>query len=124
MGDFENKLNELLKSPESLEQIMNLARSLSGAETEKEEKQEVKQENFKEASPSSSGLGFDPQIMGLIGAALKEYSSPSENTALISAIKPYLKQDRREKVEKAMQIAKLAKVAKNVLPDIGGPNNV
>jgi hypothetical protein len=124
MGDFENKINELLKSPESLEQIMNLARSLSGSEAEKEVKQEAKQENFKEESPSSSGFNFDPQIMGLIGAALKEYSSPSENAVLISAIKPYLKQDRREKVEKAMQIAKLAKVAKNVIPDIGGSNNV
>jgi len=102
---------------------MNLARSLSGAETENAEK-EVKQETFKEASPSSSGLGFDPQIMGLLGAAMKEFSAPSENAALISAIKPYLKQERREKVEKAIQIAKLAKVAKTVIPDIGGPNNV
>jgi len=123
MGDFENKLNELLKSPESLEQIMNLARSLSGPEAEKDGKEE-KQDAKKESSSSDSGLGFDPQIMGMLGAALKEYSSASENDALISAIKPYLKKDRREKVEKALQIAKLAKVAKNVIPDIGGPNNV
>ena len=30
MGDFEDKINGLLQSPESLEQIMRLARSLSG----------------------------------------------------------------------------------------------
>ena len=123
MGDFENKLNELLKSPESLEQIMNLARSLSGGDAGSSEKE------VKEEAPKSSGFsnplgGFDPQIMGMLGAALKEYSSASENDALISAIKPYLKKDRREKVEKAIQIAKLAKVAKNVIPDIGGSNNV
>jgi len=123
MGDFENKLNELLKSPESLEQIMNLARSLSGGEAENSAK-EVKEEAAKPSGFSAPGGGFDPQIMGLLGAALKEYSSPSENDALISAIKPYLKKDRREKVEKAIQIAKLAKVAKNVIPDIGGSNNV
>ncbi len=123
MGDFENKLNDLLNSPESLEQIMNLARSLSGGETE-EAKKEEKQESFKSQSPFEPLSGLDPKLMGMLGSALKEYSAPSENAALISAIKPYLKQDRREKVEKAIQIAKLAKIAKNVIPDIGGPKNV
>lgn len=123
MGDFENKLNDLLKSPESLEQIMNLARSLSGAEAENTEK-EVKQESPKSQSNADPATGFDPKLMGMLGSALKEFGVPSDNAALISAIKPYLKQDRRDKVEKAIQIAKLAKIAKNVIPDIGGPNNV
>lgn len=123
MGDFENKLNEILSSPESLEQIMNLARSLSGGEADNSEK-EVKQESPKSQSPFEPLSGIDPRIMGMLGSALKEFSAPSENAALISAIKPYLKQDRREKVEKAIQIAKLAKIAKNVIPDIGGTNNV
>ncbi len=123
MGDFENRINELLKSPESLAQIMNLARSLSGDEAEAGSKEE-KQDAFKGSGTADLGSAFDPQIMGLIGAALKEYSSPSENAALISAIKPFLTKDRREKVDKAMQIAKLAKVAKNVIPEIGGTDNV
>ncbi len=123
MGDFENRINELLKSPETLAQIMNLARSLSGDEAETGSKEE-KQDAFRGPGAADTAAALDPQIMGLLGAAIREYGSPSENAALISAIKPFLKKDRRDKVDKAMQIAKLAKVAKNVIPEIGGSNNV
>jgi hypothetical protein len=123
MGDFENKINDLLKSPESLEQIMKLARSLSGGE-QTENTEGEKQESPKATPQSDFGAAFDPQIMGLLGSALKEYGSPSDTTALILALKPYLKQESRDKVDKAMQIAKLAKVAKTVIPEFGGSNNV
>ncbi|NLL45443.1 MAG: hypothetical protein GX250_01365 [Clostridiales bacterium] len=119
-------MNELLKSPESMEQIMKLARSLSGNNSD-EQKSEAEQGGHgntqQNPQPPDFG-GIDPRLMGLFGAALKEYGSPSDKYALISALKPYLKSDRREKIDKALQIAKLAKVAKTVIPEFGGTKNV
>ncbi len=125
MGDFEDKINDLLKSPESLEQIIKLARSLSGESNENQSgPQREPGENPNTHGSSGFPEGFDPQIMGILSSVLKEYSSPSDKTALIAAIKPYLKIERRQKIDKAMQIAKLAKVAKNVIPEFGGSRNV
>ncbi len=125
MGDFEDKVNDLLKSPESLEQIMKLARSLSGEQSENQSAPQSEPESSPNAAGDTGFSGvFDPQIMSFLGSALKEYSSPSDKTALIAAIKPYLKNERRQKVDKALQIAKLAKIAKNVIPELGGSKNV
>ena len=114
MGDFENKMNDLLKSPESMEQIMKLARSLSGNNSsERKSEFEQGEQGNPQQNPEAPDFGsIDPRLMGLFGATL------------ISALKPYLKSDRREKIDKALQIAKLAKVAKTVIPEFGGTKNV
>lgn len=114
-------MNELLKSPESMEQIMKLARSLSGSSDEQKSGPGNTHQN---PEPAEFGGGIDPRLMGLFGAALKEYGSPSDKATLITALKPYLKSDRRDKIDKALQIAKLAKVAKTVIPEFGGTKNV
>ena len=126
MGDFENKMNDLLKSPESMEQIMKLARSLSGNNSsERKSEFEQGEQGNPQQNPEAPDFGsIDPRLMGLSGAALREYGSPSDKSTLISALKPYLKSDRREKIDKALQIAKLAKVAKTVIPEFGGTKNV
>jgi len=126
MGDFENKMNELLKSPESMEQIMKLARSLSGnSDGHNSDAEHGGPGNAQQnPEPAEFGGGIDPRLMGLFGAALKEYGSPNDKATLITALKPYLKSDRRDKIDKALQIAKLAKVAKTVIPEFGGTKNV
>ena len=59
-------------------------------------------------------------MMQLFAAVMREYSAPSEAATLINALRPYLKPDRLTKVDKALSIAKLAKAAKVILPEIGG----
>ena len=126
MGDFENRLNDLLKSPGTMEQIMRLARSFSGSSDEQGGGTQGSGPVNAEPDPGPSDYlgGIDPKLMGLFGAVLKEYGSPSDKTAVISALKPYLKSDRREKIDMALQIAKLAKVAKTMIPEFGGTRNV
>ena len=64
-------------------------------------------------------------MMKMFSRIMSEYSS-SENdkTALLNALKPYLKKDRHEKIDKAVNIAKLAHVAKLAFSEFGGGNNV
>jgi len=133
MGEFENKLNEVLGSPETMEQIMRIARSLSGGggggggDEQRSSGTQGRSGPVNAApkpGPADQFAGIDPKLMGLFEAVLKEYGSPSDKTAVINALKPYLKSDRREKVDKAIQIAKLAKVAKTMIPELGGTRNV
>ena len=119
MDDLEGKISALFSSPESMERIMQLARTISG--NDKSGESQASKDDSPDAGGRSDNLGgFDPKLMQVVAGAMKEFSQPSEAALLISAIKPYLSEDRVEKVEKALSIARLAKVAKKVLPELSG----
>lgn len=112
MGEFEDKINNILSSPEDLEKIMSIAKSFSSGQDSKAQEDSP--------NPGLGALGgldlgsLDPKMLQMMGTMMREYSSSSDskNLALISAMKPYLKQDRHEKVDKAIQLAKMAKIAR------------
>lgn len=123
MEDLEGKINSLLSSPESMERIMQFARTLSG--NDNSGSSASSQDNAPESGGAADILGgLDPRIMMMLTGALKEFSAPSETEKIISAIKPYLSSGRVEKVDKALSICRLAKVARKVLPELGGSGNV
>ncbi len=112
MDNLEDKINSLFSSPESLAQIKKLAETLSGSGSASDSAS---------AAPASQGSpAFDPKMMQLFASVMSEYSAPSETAVLINALRPYLKKERLVKLDKALSIAKLAKAAKVILPEIGG----
>jgi hypothetical protein len=63
----------------------------------------------------------DPKVFGLLSRVMGEYSSNSnDKTALLSALKPYLKEDRHAKIDKAAQVAKLARLARTAFSEFSG----
>lgn len=119
MDNLEDKINSLFSSPESLAQIKKLAEALSGSGSGTQQTGPVP-DNAPAATASPSVPALDPKMMQLFAAVMREYSAPSEAATLINALRPYLKADRLTKVDKALSIAKLAKAAKVILPEIGG----
>lgn len=72
------------------------------------------------------GLGgdtpeFDPKMLGRIGNMLRT-STPEkrQEQALLEAMKPYLSEKRRSKMDKAIRIARIAGIAKMVMGEMGG----
>jgi len=72
------------------------------------------------------GLGgdtpdFDPKVLGRIGKILRS-SAPEkkQEQALLEAMKPYLSEKRRSKMDKAIRIARIAGIAKMVMGEMGG----
>ena len=115
MDDIESKISAILSSPESMEQIRNIAKSLSaGGEINNSPPQES-------AVPE---LPMDPKIMQLLTKVMGEYSKPSESSALLFALRPYLSADKVKKLDRAINIAKLARLAKTILPELGGDKHV
>ena len=121
MSEFEDKISKILSSPEDMEKIMGMARSLSGA-SDAQEETDGGDRSGSDAGSIMSALGnIDPKIFRLLTRALGEYSSKSnDKTALISAIRPYLKEDRRQKIDKATEIAKLARIARVAFSEFSG----
>ena len=118
MDDLQSKISAIFSSPESMAQIRNLAQSLAGGGNDQSDASPVQQQS------SEPPMSMDPRIMQVMTRAMGEFSKPSDAAALLGALKPYLKPDRINKVDKALNIAKLAKIAKTIIPEFGGDNRV
>jgi hypothetical protein len=122
MAEFDEKLNAILSDPQAMKQIMSIAKALGGSEEENADKsapgaQPDAPPGTAQKIDASSILspleGLDPK---LVQAALRlfseYYSTDSRKTALLTALLPFLKEERYAKVDKAVQITKLSRVVR------------
>lgn len=132
MAEFEEKLNSILGNPEAMGQIVNIAKALTAGGGDSSspappksppiEAEYVPVEGGEDApsteptidfsgSPLSALGDIDPRLIGTAMRLFSEYSSSDDRkTALLAALKPFLKEERYAKVDKAVQIAKLSRV--------------
>lgn len=123
MAEFEEKLNAILGDPSAMGQIMSLARSLSG-EGEPQTRPEPAGTDEPEEAPMpdlSALLGqLDP---GLIRAGLQllgdSQGAGDRNGALLEALRPFLKADRRARLDRAREILRVARLVRVVMEATG-----
>ena len=115
MGDFEEKLNSLLNDPKQMEQITAMAKSLMGGS-------ETAAQPPKSTGSGVAGLleGIDPTTLGRLSAVVGGVGRRDEKRALLEAMKPYLSPARRERLEKAMKLAKMIGMAEIAFETLGG----
>lgn len=99
MSELEDRINSVLNDPEQMARIAGLAQSLMGGE----------------AAPQPPE-GFDPEkLRSLLSAA----GSGDDKRQLLRAMEPWLSPARREKLERALKLARLAGVARLALEEGG-----
>lgn len=108
MAEFEDKLNSILSNPALMGQIMSMAGSLG-------QQNEPPPPPKPEPKPQSSGLSFDPGAMQSMMRLLQSTQIDRKEQNLINALQCYLPPDRLEKLQKAMQAAKIARFASTAL---------
>lgn len=135
MAEFDDKLNELLSNPDSMAQIMRLAQSLSG-ETggggdpeppqSPSQTRQASQDRHHQGPPPENGGGdllsgltggLDPKLLMRLLPLIQELGGQQDSNAraLVYALRPYLKPERQEKVERALQLARLFHLGKKFL---------
>lgn len=138
MAEFDDKLNSILSNPDAMSQIMQLAQSLGGGGT-----QEPSPASPPPGQPPSppwgaprvpppsppqggggdllsslmGGGGLDPGLLARLMPLIQELGGQRESNArnLLYALRPYLRSDRQEKVERALQLARLFHLGKKFL---------
>lgn len=113
MDDFEEKLNSILASPETMGQIMALADSLTGQSEEASSTPPSVPVSppVSAANPLAMLQNLDPAMLRTVGSLFQEYNrADDEKTALLQALHPFLREERWTKVEKAIQITRLSRV--------------
>lgn len=137
MSEFEDKLNAILSNPEAMAQVAGLAQSLGlngppqGGQAQGDPPPQEPQGQSRQQAPGGpdlSGLGsilggIDPgmlqRLLPLLGE-LQGDSASDERMALLRALAPFLRPERREKVERAAKTAHLLHVGKKLLTSLGG----
>ena len=125
MAQLEEQLNQILGDPQAMEQILALAQSLSGKGQENqtpppEEPPSGQEEAGRAPSPLSALSGVDPKLLQLGMGLLSEYSAQDDRkTALLEALRPFLKQSRQEKIDQAVRIARLSRVVRTAFQMLG-----
>lgn len=142
MAEFEEKLNAILGNQEAMGQIMALARSLSGgggraeanqptvqSESSSDAEQPVYTEDSRSASPTTTSIPdlsallgqIDPSMLQMGMRLFQEYQgNDDKNAALLAALRPFLKEERRAKLDRALQIARVTRLIRVALGTMGG----
>ena len=97
MDELESRLSSVLGDPQQMEKITKLAQSImSGAGANE--------------SASSEGPGLDPEMLGRLTRLMNTQEGREEK--MLEAMSPYLSEKRRGKMNRALKIAKLARIAR------------
>ena len=120
MAEFDEKLNSLLSNPDAMAQIMQLAQSLSGPQSTQSAPPPSPPPPSGEnplSSLSSLASSIDPAMLARLLPLVQELGSQSDTNArqLLSALRPYLKPERQEKMERALQLARLFHLGRKFL---------
>lgn len=131
MAEFEDKLNSILGNQEAMSQIMALARSLSGEPSQESAPSREGQEGTyvpaaeKSAAPLpdlSALMGqIDPKMLRVGMDVIRQVQSTEDrNAALLSALRPFLREERQARLDRALRIARMTRVVRVVLDALGG----
>ena len=105
MEDMTAKIKELLSDEESMKQINELAQMFTSEEGSADSSAGKEKESNGQELPFD--IGKLMQMQSMMNSA-----SGGEAAALLMALKPLLKEERRERVDRAVKILKLLAVAK------------
>ncbi len=113
MDGLEEKLGSLLSDPTAMEKLRQLASALGGGMPDP----------GASPGPGPEGpAGFpgapEGKLTELLGRLMGAYGAPSEAARLVAALGPWLQPERRERLEKALRVARFVRAARAVLPEL------
>ena len=122
MSELDEKLNARLSDPGSMAQIMQLAQQLSGSMGGDSAQPAAAPPPAAPPPPPPLPLGgIDPQTIARYLPLLQELTrDTSQTTQLLSALRPFLKDGKQDKVERAARLARLITIGKRFLTEGGG----
>ena len=107
MSEMEEKLASILGNPQMMQQIMAMAQAIGNSNAPEGRQEPPPKPEPQEPSPPVPDLGAMQQLAGLT----RQSGIDQNQQALLRALTPYISRERRNKLEKAMRAAKIARTA-------------
>lgn len=113
MEDLSAKLTQLLNDPDGMKQLQSMAQGLLG-EGGLDISALMPQEETKSAMPDLSGMmgGISPDQINMMMKLMSAFNRTKDDdrTRLLMALRPHLSDKRKERVDQAVKLLKLASV--------------
>ena len=101
MDELSGAIQSFLSRPGAMEQVEAMAKQLGLAVPDQAQ------------APDVSGADFpDPETLQKLMQAAAEAAKPDEATALLTALKPLLRQERQEKLDRAIRAMGMMRTAR------------
>lgn len=125
MDGMEQKLGAILSDPSSMSKIMELAKGLGlnppssseavpTAQSNSEPTDNVEQ-SAPSAPPTASPVLPTAASLGSLLSAFGGNVPDDKQTTLLKALRPYLRPERRDRLDRAVQTARMVKAAKQAM---------
>ena len=114
-GELGAALEGILSDPAQMEKLSQMAKELFGQAGES-----AGGEKPPAPPQTAQGAPVDTKLLAALGRAFSGQKEPSRSTALLMAMRPYMKPEKQEKLDRAMQIARMAGIAGAVAREYGG----
>jgi len=129
MGELEEKISALLSSPDGVDRLLSTARALSDGLGKQEDapKEEPEPEVLPAMAEQGGGGGLlasllgggegglKPEMLSTVMGLLSTYNREDERVAVLQALKPCLREERRGRIDNMTQILRVARVCKSVI---------
>ena len=114
-GELGAALEGILSDPAQMEKLSQMAKELFGQAGESAAGGE------KPSAPpqTAQAPSMDTKLLTALGRAFSGQKEPSRSTALLMAMRPYMKPEKQEKLDRAMQIARMVHIAGAVAKEYG-----
>ena len=127
MSELDDKLNSILSNPAMMQQIMSLAQALNQSEAQQPPPQQPPAQQPQVTQPQipqdhfapTNDRGINPNLLSKIAALMQRGSIDKNQEALLRALRPYLNNQKLEKLERAMHAAKMAGIASEMVTTRG-----
>ena len=127
MSELDDKLNSILSNPAMMQQIMSLAQALNQSEAQQPPPQQPPAQQPQVTQPQipqdhfapTYDRGLNPNLLSKIATLMQRGSIDKNQEALLRALRPYLNNQKLEKLERAMHAAKMAGIASEMVTTRG-----
>ena len=111
-GDLAARLEAVLSDPVQMEKLTKMAGELFGG------KDGAERDGGAKPDPAPASPALDQKVLSALSRSFGGGES-SRSTALLLAMRPYMKPEKQEKLDRAMQIARMVHIAGAVAKEYG-----
>ena len=122
-SDLSAKLESILSDPKQMQQLTQMAQGLMGQLGASPDQTPAGEETPPAASVSdalSAITSSDTKLLSTLGKAFSGGREKSRSTELLTAMRPYMKPEKQEKLDRAMKVARMVHIAGAVMKEYGG----
>ena len=111
-NDLSAALESVLSDPAQMEKLTEMAKGLLGQAGQAPAQTPA-------AETAAPPTAADSRLLAALGKAFAGGGERSRSTALLVAMRPYMKPEKQEKLDRAMQIARMVHIAGAVAKEYG-----